>query len=114
MWIGDVTSRLKRRWVVAAEPLHRRRVTAADRIAQLLRLAAQLAEIGALGKRTGHGVSLFRLRSAAQAEEEATANVWSDSEVDSVLPADPVAPSSATLILAAPGGSDRRRQAAIR
>ena len=37
------------------------------------------------------------LRSAAQAEEEATAKVWSDSEEDSVLPADPVAPSSATL-----------------
>jgi hypothetical protein len=58
--------------VVAAEPLHRRRITAAGRIAQLLGLAAQLVEIGALGKRTGHGVSLLRLRSAAQAEEEAT------------------------------------------
>ena len=56
-------------------------------------LAAQLVEIGALGKRLGHGVSLRRLRSAAQAEEEATALAWGCSEVDSVLSADPVAPS---------------------
>ena len=69
---GQTGCALERPWVVAAEPLHRRRITAAGRIAQLLGLAAQLVEIGALGKRTGHGVSLLRLRSAAQAEEEAT------------------------------------------
>src|SRR5215472_15382884 len=70
---GQAGYALERRWVVAAEALRRRRITAAGRIAQLLRLAAQLVEIGALGKRIGHGVSLLRLRSAAQAEEEATA-----------------------------------------
>ena len=42
-------------------------------VAQFLGAAAQLAEMRAFGKRMGHGVSLRRLRSAAQAEEEATA-----------------------------------------
>ncbi len=35
-------------------------------------LLAEVLEIGPLGKRFGHGVSPCRLRSAAQAEEEAT------------------------------------------
>jgi len=109
---GDGT--LGRTPVVADEALDSTGLLAAGGVTQLLGLASQLGEVGPLRKRIGHGVSLLRLRSAAQAEEEATANVWSDSEVDSVLPADPVALSSATLILAAPGGSDRRRQAAIR
>ncbi len=46
---------LGRRWVVAAEALRRRRVTAADRIEQLPCLAAQLPEIGALGNGIGRG-----------------------------------------------------------
>ena len=69
-------------------------------VAQLLGLAAQLVEVGALGKRSGHGVSLLRLRSAAQAEEEATAMAVCCSEVDSVLPADPAAPSRRHPIVA--------------
>lgn len=44
-------------------------------------------------ERSRHGVFLQRLRSADQAEEEAPAIGSSDSEVDSVLPADPVASS---------------------
>ncbi len=42
-------------------------------VAQFLGAAAQLAEIVAFKARVRHGVSLRRLRSAAQAEEEATA-----------------------------------------
>ncbi len=109
---GDGT--LARTPVVADEALDSTGLLAAGGVAQLLGLAPQLGEVGALGKRIGHGASLLRLRSAAQAEEEATAKVWSDSEVDSVLPADPVAPSNATIILVTCGGSGRRRQAATR
>ena len=50
---------------------------------------------GRCGSEVDMGVSLLRLRSAAQAEEEATAMTIPSSEVDSVLPADPAAPSSA-------------------
>ena len=82
------------RWaVVAAETLDGVGVAAAGGVAQLLGLASQLVEVGALRKRSGHGVSLLRLRSAAQAEEEATAMTVRTTEVDSVLPADPAAPS---------------------
>ena len=59
--------------MVAGEAFDGAGIAAAGGVAQLLGLAAQLVEVGALGKRSGHGVSLLRLRSAAQAEEEATA-----------------------------------------
>jgi hypothetical protein len=62
-------------------------------LAKLLGLTAQLIDVGALGQRSGHGVSLTSLRSAAQAKEEATAITVDTPEVDSVLPADPMAPS---------------------
>ena len=48
-------------------------LAAASGVAQLLGLTAKLVEVGALGQRSGHDVSLLRLRSAAQAEEEPTA-----------------------------------------
>ena len=95
--------------MVAGEPFDGAGIAAAGGVAQLLGLAAQLVEVGALGKRSGHGVSLLRLRSAAQAEEEATAMTVGASEVDSVLPADPAAPSGAdTMLVRAPGASHRR------
>ena len=56
---------------MAREAFTGRGVTRPHGVAQFLGLAAQLAEVGAIGKRSGHGVSLRRLRSAAQAEEEA-------------------------------------------
>src|SRR6202021_2230306 len=59
--------------VMAGQALGGRGVAGPGGVAQFLGAAAQLAEIGALGKRGRHGVSLRRLRSAAQAEEEATA-----------------------------------------
>ena len=64
--------------VVAGEALDGVGIAAAGGVAQLLGLAAQLVEVGALGKRSGHGVSLLRLRSAAQAEEEANSQFWDD------------------------------------
>ena len=59
--------------VMAGQALNGRGIARPGGVAQFLGAAAQLAEIGALGKRIRHGVSLRRLRSAAQAEEEATA-----------------------------------------
>ena len=59
--------------VMAGQALNGRGITGPGGVAQLFGAAAQLAEIGALGKRFRHGVSLRRLRSAAQAEEEAIA-----------------------------------------
>jgi hypothetical protein len=50
---------------------------------------------GLSGSEVDIGVSLLRLRSAAQAEEGATTRDGLCSEADSVLPADPAAPSSA-------------------
>ena len=44
--------------VVAGEALYGVGIAAAGGVAQLLGLAAQLVEIGALGKQSGHGVSL--------------------------------------------------------
>ena len=72
----------------------------AGSVAELLRPAAQLVEVGVIGKRSGHGVFLLRLRSAAQAEGRGQQPVRGDAEVDSVLPADPVAPSSANFTIA--------------
>jgi hypothetical protein len=59
--------------VMAGQALNGRGIADPGGVAQFLGAAAQLAEIGALGNRVRHGVSLRRLRSAAQAEEEATA-----------------------------------------
>ena len=67
---------------------------------------------GRSGSEVDIGVSLLRLRSAAQAEEEATAKLWSDSEVGSILPADPLAPSSAALVVVACDGSAHTADAA--
>ena len=92
--------------MVTADALDGVGVAAAGGVAQLLSLAAQLVEVGALRKRSGHGVSLLRLRSAAQAEEEATAMTVRASEVDSVLPADPAAPSLAPLRIVAAGPNE--------
>ena len=59
--------------MMAGQALHGRGIARPGGVAQFLGAAAELAEIGAIGKRVRHGVSLCRLRSAAQAEEEATA-----------------------------------------
>ena len=48
-------------------------IVASSVVTMMLLISVSLTEIGALGKRMRHGVSLRRLRSAAQAEEEATA-----------------------------------------
>jgi hypothetical protein len=59
--------------MMAGQALKGRGIAGPGAVAQFFGAAAQLAEIGAFGKRVRHGVSLRRLRSAAQAEEEATA-----------------------------------------
>jgi hypothetical protein len=78
---------------MAREPLAGGGIAGPDGVAELFGLAAQLAEMVACWQRIGHGVSLRRLRSAAQAEEEPRQPGQPDSEVDTVLPADPAAPS---------------------
>ena len=59
--------------VMARQPLQGRGIAPPGGVTQFLGPQAQLAEVGALWKRIGHGFSLRGLRSAAQAEEDATA-----------------------------------------
>ncbi len=92
------------------DPLQRHRLASTRRIPQLLRLPAQLLEIQTITARVRHGISLHRLRPAAQAKEEAR-NMINFPEVDTVLPADPEAPSSAhaNRSRGLPGYDTRRR-----
>ena len=58
---------------MAGEALQSIGVALPSGVAQLFGPAAQLVDIRTLGNWIRHGVSLLSLRSAAQAEEEATA-----------------------------------------
>jgi hypothetical protein len=55
--------------MMAGETPQRCSITPPGGVAQFLGAAAQPVQVGPLGKRVRHGVSLVSLRSAAQAEE---------------------------------------------
>jgi hypothetical protein len=77
-----------------AHPRDRARVAALGGAQQVFGLVAELVKVGP-GWQVRHDVSLVTPWSAAGPEEIVTRSaVGSMTEVDSVLPADPVAPSS--------------------
>src|SRR5208283_6113423 len=75
--------------------LQRILVVRGGRALELARLAAELAEVGAIGK-LGHDTSLPEPGPACRARTKTACRPGepADLEVDSVLPADPVAPSA--------------------
>jgi hypothetical protein len=79
--------------VMAGQAIQGRGIAPSGSVPQLFGPTPQLVKIGARGKRIRHGFSLRRLRSAARPRKSPQPHMHQRLEVDSVLPADPVAPS---------------------
>ncbi|MGH9169696.1 MAG: hypothetical protein ACRD0Z_02295 [Acidimicrobiales bacterium] len=88
--------------MVTGEPLDGDGISPQGRVARFLGPAAQLVEVGMLEKQSGHGVSLLRLPSAAQAEEGATARLRGDSEWTQSFPRTRWHPPGATADRSSP------------
>lgn len=78
-----------------SQPSRRLAVLALGRREQLLRASAELGEIRT-GRQVRHGFSLPLAGPRGRAKERGPTQPMIPSEVNSVLPADPVAPSSTT------------------